>query len=242
VHHGQHGEDGSHLIDIGDYCRQLEAYLCQKNGGHLIRIVGPAFEQVRGWAQQGIPLTVAQRGIDRVVERRQAKGLSRARPIRIEFCEHDVLEVYDEWRRAVGVVLSSTDAEPPQSRKPALTSHFERVVARLIARRTARSAGFERYLERLLAELDQLSADSRHARGDTRAAIVERLSVLDDELMAIAAAELEAGAAAETLREAESELAPFGSRMAPDVRARAVKAAYDRLVRDMLGLPVLRYE
>ena len=42
-----------------DYCRQVEAYLCKKNGGHLVRIVGPAFEQVRDWAAQGVPLKVA---------------------------------------------------------------------------------------------------------------------------------------------------------------------------------------
>ena len=37
-----------------DYCRQVEAYLCRKNDGHLIRIVGPAFEQVCGWATRGV--------------------------------------------------------------------------------------------------------------------------------------------------------------------------------------------
>ena len=38
------------LSEPDDYCRQVEAYLCRKNDGHLIRIVGPAFDQVRGWA------------------------------------------------------------------------------------------------------------------------------------------------------------------------------------------------
>ena len=50
------------------YCRDLEAYLCRKNDGHLIRIVGPAFEQVCGWAARGVPFTVACRGIDRYFE------------------------------------------------------------------------------------------------------------------------------------------------------------------------------
>jgi hypothetical protein len=241
------------VLDFADYCRQLEAYLCQKNGGHLIRIVGPAFEQVRIWAEQGIPLTVARRGIDRCCERRQARdhgkhgqhgqGSSRARPMRIEFCEHDILDAFDEWRRAVGVVLTGAESETPQpSRKPALTSHFERIAARLVGRRTARSVDFERYLEGLLAELDRLSAESKQARGDVRSAIVDRLAVLDGELMAMASAELDVEAAASAMREAEAELASLGSRMAPDIRARAVKGAYERLVREMLGLPTLRYE
>ena len=83
-----------------EYCRQLESYLCRKNDGHLIRIVGPAFEQVCGWATRGIPIKVACRGIDRCFDRYYARG-PRRRPVRIEFCEADVLDVFDEWRRAV---------------------------------------------------------------------------------------------------------------------------------------------
>ena len=40
------------MIDVESYARNLEAYLCRKNDGHLIRITGPAFEQVQGWASQ----------------------------------------------------------------------------------------------------------------------------------------------------------------------------------------------
>ena len=62
-----------------DYCRQVEAYLCRKNDGHLIRIVGPAFEQVCAWASKGIPLKAVFRGIDRYVERYYARDLGDAR-------------------------------------------------------------------------------------------------------------------------------------------------------------------
>lgn len=89
-------------IDPGPYCREIEAYLCRKNGGHLVRVVGPAFGLVVDWARQGIPLKVVMRGIDRRVER-QAAGRSAGRPLRIEFCEADVIDVFREWRRAVGV-------------------------------------------------------------------------------------------------------------------------------------------
>src|SRR5919108_6156062 len=84
------------------YCREIETYLCRKNGGHLVRIVGPAFEQVCGWADRGVPLKIALRGIDRYCERYEAKG-PRRRPARVEFCEADVLDAFDNWRRAVGV-------------------------------------------------------------------------------------------------------------------------------------------
>src|SRR5678815_4934069 len=115
-----------------DYCREVEAYLCRKNEGHLIRIVCPAFEQVCGWATQGVPLKIAFRGIDQYCERYYAKG-PRRRPVRIEFCEADILDLFDAWRRAVGVTAAtgSITADEPPARKSPLAAHIERAVARL---------------------------------------------------------------------------------------------------------------
>jgi hypothetical protein len=95
----------------GEFCREIETYLCRKNEGHLIRIVGPVFEKVCGWATQGVPIKIAYRGIDRYFERQHAKGPGpRRRPIRVEFCEADILDAFDEWRRAVGVTASAAAA------------------------------------------------------------------------------------------------------------------------------------
>src|SRR6266550_1922907 len=88
-------------MDPAEYSREIESYLCRKNEGHLIRIVGPAFEQVCGWATLGVPLKIAFRGIDQYCERYYAKG-PRRRPVRIEFCEADILDLFDSWRRAIG--------------------------------------------------------------------------------------------------------------------------------------------
>ena len=102
----------SPMVDPAEYCRQVEAYLCRKNEGHLVRIAGPVFEQVSGWASQGVPLAVVFRGIDRYCERYYAKG-PRRRPVRVEFCEADILELFDDWRR--WIASSST----PRAAKPA---------------------------------------------------------------------------------------------------------------------------
>jgi len=99
-------------MDIDEYCRELEAYLCRKNDGHLIRIVGVSFERVCGWAAQGIPFKIACQGIDTYFVRYYAKGVRR-RPVQIDFCEHDVLDAFDAWRRAVGVRLPGVEAASP---------------------------------------------------------------------------------------------------------------------------------
>ena len=58
---------------------------------------------------------------------------ARRRPIRIEFCAADILQLFDDWRRAVGV--APPEAASAATRKPSLASHIERVVSRLIALR-----------------------------------------------------------------------------------------------------------
>ena len=227
-----------------DYCREVEAYLCRKNEGHLIRIVGPAFEQVCGWATQGVPLKIAFRGIDQYCERYYAKG-PRRRPVRIEFCEADILDLFDGWRRAVGVTTASGGlAEEPARKKPALAAHIERAVARLTSLRADgnRSDGFGERIDAIVRQLDGLAGDARTVRGEARADIINRLRVLDDEMVEAAAHEVDATKKAAIHHEAEGELAPFAQRMPGTALERARAAAFTRLLRDSIGLPVLTYE
>ena len=230
------------MIEPAEYCRQIETYLCRKNEGHLIRIVGPVFEQVSGWAAQGVPLAVAFRGIDRYCERYYAKG-PRRRPVRIEFCEADVLELFDDWRRAVGVTAIASDAELPSAKKDSLPEHLDRAIDRLTAFRAGgRAAAFDQKLSDTVRELDASRAAARHARGEMRAALIARLMALDRELLESAREDLPPDRHASLRKEAAAEIAPFASRMDTDARARAVDAAYDRLLREAIGLPTLSPE
>jgi len=241
------------LMEPSEFCREVETYLCRKNDGHLVRIVGPAFEKVCGWALLGVPLKIALRGVDQYCERYYAKG-PRRRPVRIEFCEADILDLFDRWRRAVGVTGAAAAAggsganrlpvEDAAPRKPALASHIERVIARLTAARGGGRLGpaCDDAIAEAVRELDQLATDARHARGEARAAIIDRLGAIDRDLIATSLAVIDQSSAATLRREAELELAPFGSRMAPEARAGAVDVAFARLVRESLGLPVLVYE
>jgi hypothetical protein len=234
-------------VDPAEYCREVETYLCRKNEGHLVRIVGPAFEQVCGWATSGVPLKVVFRGIDQYCERYYAKG-PRRRPIRIEFCEADVLDLFDAWRRAIGVSAvgepRADDVEEATPRKPSLALHIERAIGRLA---TARAGGrgsdaLNVALDDAIRELEVMNASARKARGDARIQIIEALAQLDRRVVAASSAALDERATGALKREADAELASFGSRLAPETRARAAAAAFERLVRETLGIPVISYE
>jgi hypothetical protein len=236
----QRNRDQLAMDDSFDYCRDIETYLCKKNDGHLVRVVGPSFEMVRGWAEQGIPLKVAYRGIDRTCERHAAKG-GRRRPLRIEFCEADVLEAFDDWRRAIGAGADRV-SEAPAS-KSSLVSHIERTVSRLLMRpANGRPPELDAVVTATIGALDELGTTARQARGEARAQMMARLSELDEALVSAARQSIDDALANVLRREADADLAAFVDRMPPEARERARAMAFDRQVRESLNLPVITYE
>jgi hypothetical protein len=228
--------------EASEYCRQVESYLCRKNDGHLIRIVGPAFEQVCAWAARGVPLKVACRGIDRYFERYYAKG-PRRRPVRVEFCEADVLDVFDEWRRAVGVPahVDAEAAEQTQARR-SLPAHLERVVARLTALRAGDDRALGESIGAIVQELDAVRASAKGMRGDAREQLLGRLRQLDTRLLETARSQYDASTLQEFERDADAELAPFRERMPRDAYEQSRRACVDRTIRERRRLPVIAFD
>lgn len=248
---------------VADYCRAVEAHLTRVNGGHLVRIVGPAFALVREWESSGIPLSVVQRAIDQKAERHKQGAAARSgRPLRIEFCENDVRELFEDWKRAVGVAAlpeadadttdvspaetstddpAETDAVIPSSRRQPLSKHLERVSDRL-SRLLGRHDLPEPFLERVnltISAVAEARDRARTARGAARDEIVASLRPLDVDLMA-AAREVPSLAERDAMRrQAEEELAAYRSRLTADAWTTALAATTDRLLRERFALPVI---
>jgi hypothetical protein len=246
-------------MDTDEYCRGIEAHLCQRNAGHLVRIVGPAFELVRRWALQGIPLKVAMQGIDRFVDRAAAKG-PRRRPVRIEYCEADVLDAFDAWRRAV---LARTGTGPDDTggaagglagddggrtdrrgrARQSLATHLDRVIVRLTALRTGGlPPAWDAALDDTVRRLDAIHPASRRARGEARDRILAELEVLDSRLLDAARSSAPPDTVAAASREADLELEPFRDRLSADAFAAAHRRCADRMLRAELHLPGLAFE
>lgn len=239
-------------MDRDAYCRELEAYLCRKNDGHLIRVVGPAFDRVMSWALQGIPIKVAEAGIDRYFERYYRKG-PRRRPVRLEFCEADILDTFDEWRRAVGVSIMTADpaggplveepAPSPASSRGSLSSRLESAVARLtVLRGSTQLAGLaDEALDAAIRALEPLRHQAERARGEQRHALEIAASRAGHDLVRAIAARLPEADRIAIDREARAALEPFRPRMTGEAYQQATEAAIARLVRQRFGLPDLTF-
>ena len=235
--------------DVGQYCRDIEAHLTRVNSGHLVRIVGPGFALVRHWHDEGIPLSVVVRAIEAKAERHRS-GRNK-RPLRIEFCEPDVIQGFDSWRRAVGLTpgrVGSDGAGPEPSpgtaeerRRPSITKHLDRAIDRLsrAAGRLDLAAALRDEVARLLGILTDLRGQITQARGAARDELTARLTPLDDELATVLRASVADATWQRAQQEAERELDAFRDRLPPDRWQRAVAAGVDRLLRDELGLPTL---
>jgi hypothetical protein len=239
-----------HVVEVGDYCRQVEDYLTRANGGHLVRIVGPGFGLVRQWAADGIPLRVVWRGIDHKVERHRT-GQAR-RPLRIEFCEADVRDVYENWQRAVGLGTgagladaaadeTAAGAAPADRRRPSLSKHLDRALERL-----ARTGGRLDLPERLRDGLGAIAGavaevreTAKTARGADRDELATRVAALDRDLLQLAREAATADLITDVRRDAEQDLAAYRGRLSGDAWVRAVEATAAQLLRDRLELPTL---
>lgn len=247
-------------MDPEPYCREVEAYLCRKNDGHLIRIVGPAFDRVCGWAARGVPLRVVFRGIDRHFERYYAKG-PRRWPVRIDSCEADVLDAFDGWRRMLGLTTAaategaeaesgadasgSEESGRPGRRRAGLATHLDRILERIAARRTEPgvSALLQEVLDRIAHDAALLKATATpQMRGEGRTRILARLGELDRELMTALRRECSPPILKGLHDEAVEQLAPFHERMAEETYRRALDVAVDGLLRERERLPVLAME
>jgi hypothetical protein len=97
-------------------------------------------------------------------------------------------------------------------------------------------------LDRFVRELDAARAGAKGLRGDARAAFLEKLRVLDAELIAAARAQCTDQILQQLEAEADAELAPFRGRMPREAFEQSRRAAVDRLIRERRRLPVITYD
>ena len=213
------------------------------NDGHLIRVVGPSFDLVSRWAARGIPIKIAYEGIDRYFERYYRSG-PRRRPVKIDFCEADVLDVFDEWRRATGITTSADSAIPTHDqRRESLPAHLERVLIRLTAARASGRIGAEldALIDRVSRELDLVRSKPGGLRGDARRALLDRLAQMDADMMATVRGDVEPDVLTALSADADDEIRPFRAGMAAEIYARTREAAIARLIRQKFNLPIILF-
>ena len=158
--------------------------------------------------------------------------------MQIDFCENDILDAFDAWRRAVGVRLPGAEPAEEAARKKrrtrSLPEHLDRVCERVTARRagmTPPAPEFDAALELVTKEAAAFRDMAGPIRGDTRERVAARLVELDRLMLDAARAQMDEAALRSMRAEAAEELSAFRDRMPEETYQRAIESAVDRLVR-----------
>jgi predicted nucleic acid-binding Zn-ribbon protein len=120
--------------------------------------------------------------------------------------------------------------------------HLQRVLQKLTtARATAGSDVRIAALDAAIDAIEDIRERARTARGEARAALLDRLEAIDADLVAQVRASLAVEALDALVKEAETDLAAFSTRITREAHAQAVAAATERLIRTRAGLPRITY-
>jgi hypothetical protein len=101
---------------------------------------------------------------------------------------------------------------------------------------------FDGVIDLLASQLAIASRARSGLRGQARQDVMATLTDADTELLRVARTVLDAETRTKLMSEAEMTLEGFRGRMAPDAFDRARDAAFDRLVRERFGLPMVGFQ
>jgi hypothetical protein len=175
---------------------------------------------IENWKEQGVPLEVVLKGIDRAFSRSRRKVNSLA------YCLRAVAEVLEEEKE--------TRIEKPQLPEVS-TADLERYLERL-ARDTAAVAGvYPEFASRIAAISDSIRTINRSNFRDAE----QELSALEERLIAILKIAAEERTLVDVQRSVTADLAPFRSSMTPEQLAALEQQLWRRKIMERHNTPRL---
>lgn len=209
-----------------NYFTEIEEYFAQKRGKHLL--LSPLdWCLIELWKENGIPLHIALRGIDRSFE---SAGKRRSAPPRTLFyCHPAVLEAFEEYQQSRVGAREEEQGEGEVSPQ-VVQAYLEELQERL---RAQAGPGFEQAAGRVATLLSEVSSRSRldwaqvdRDLGEIGRTLAERL-----------AEEMEETVLAELKKQAAVELRRYQRRLSREMYQRLKENYLHRKIREEFGLP-----
>lgn len=193
-----------------DYFQEIESHFARRRGTAFV-FNAKDWSLMKGWADEGIPLSVVIEAIDSVFDKNEARGSKRV-VSSLSYCRHAVKEIWSERRE---LHVGGEDSSPEENggvRLEQLASALE----------SADDASVRAFGQRVRA----LSAEKSVPR------IEEALIALEEELI-----DAVLKGSGSDLREEAAKIDLSG--LDPKVRERTIEANLRRLARDRFSIPRL---
>jgi len=215
------------VINYFNYYTEIEEHFQKARGTSLFLLSPLDWALIESWKNSDVPLEAVLRGIDTAFEKWRARKIKTQQVNSLAFCAQAVLT---EAQIMAGTARPKErrDAAPPFPIDD-LRAYMERNLAEIRA-----AGGLEEIaeaVERLIAEIEQHYSNLE--------ALEQRLTVLEEKMIASARAKQTEEQALEARRELESQLRPYRGKMSAAQIAMLEKQYLERYVLEKSRLPRL---
>ena len=230
-----------------NYFTEIEEHFWRKRGAHLL--VSPLdWAIVETWQKAGIPIEAVLRGIDTAFDSYQRSRRAAGRPLKsLAYCVDAVLDAAAELQAA------ATGAGP-RSARPAsggTGEHISREEVRAFFARNgermdraaekleAKQAALARHVSQMRGKLVEISGVVDSAAPLDLEDVERRLTILEEKLSAILAAEAPEEILLEIRRDLDRQLAPYRRRMTAEQLAQLERQYTQKQLFEKFDLPRL---
>ncbi|HWB85681.1 MAG TPA: hypothetical protein VG675_16170 [Bryobacteraceae bacterium] len=209
-----------------NYFTEIEEHFQQERGTGLFLLSPLDWALIESWKNAGVPLEAVLRGIDEAFEKWRARKVKTRMVNSLAFCAQAVLT---EAQIMAGTAQPRREPAPPPFTEDELRGYLERNAAEV--RKQAGGGEIAEGLERLAADVAQHFHDLE--------GLEQRLTVLEEKMIAIARASQSDEALLESRQELDRQLRPYRGKMTADQLAMLEKQYLERNLLEKSGLPRL---
>jgi hypothetical protein len=222
------GPDDPWQLNYFNFFTEVETHFQKARGTGLFLLSPLDWALIEAWKDAGVPLEAVLRGIDAAFEHWRAKKRRGRMVNSLAFCAQAVLE---EAEKMAGAALpGASEAKAPFSLEE-VVAHLEGAAERLRALRIGELSGVIQSLEECIRDA---AAHYRNLE-----ALEQRLSGLEDKMIAVARARQSEVELVEVRAELDRQLRPYRGKMTAPQLAMLEKQYLDRAVLERAGLPRL---
>ncbi len=222
------GEEADWPLNYFNYFTEIEEHFRRARGTGLFLLSPVDWALIESWKNAGVPLEAVLRGIDAAFEKWRARKNRTQQVNGLGWCAQAVMAEAEQM--AGGSEASSARRE---AKAPFTLDELKAFMARNAAAVGA-LPGFEEIaagLERLAAEADALYGDLEQME--------QRLTTLEEKMIAIARARCPEGELFQARRDLDRQLKPYRGKMTAQQLAMLEKQYLERRVLEDAGLPRL---
>ena len=217
-----------------NYFTEIEEHFQRARGSGLFLLSPLDWAMIETWKESGVPLDAVHKGIERSFEKWRARRRKTRMINSLAYCAQEVLTAAREIEEPRN---ESRGRRQPEFDPEELASYFRRNADEIEAKRVPERHR-EIYEETAKSLRSLAEAGEQDNLGDFEA-VEQRLTVLEERLIAAARQQLSEEQLLEARQEMEGRLAPYRGKMTAGQLALFEKQYLDRKCLETFGLPRL---